>query len=392
MRFVLGLFGFLLIGVCSISTAEVGVTPTEIVLGSCAALQGPAKDAGSAVVEGGKLYFDWVNGNGGVNGRKIRLISDNDDYEPDHAVTCFQGLLDKNILAGTLFYGSPPSAKHSAMAQSHKIPAVGFASGSDFLYGPDKHYLFNVRANIADETTAAALHVLDDLKARKIGEIYQDDAGGVGFWNGVNRVLEKRGVSPAAIGTIKRNSTDVEEAVQTVRKADPDVVFLLGNFAPTVAVLKRANELGWKPLFIAIGPRDALLKAGPAVEGVVISQVVPPPERTDLKAIELYHRALKKYDQKTKPNFYGLEGFLNAIVIVEGLKRAGSNPTRASLIAALETLSDWDLGLGDMKLHFKPGDHHGLDQAFFTIARGGRLELVEDWKRLRRASESLSRP
>src|SRR5262249_31785958 len=159
---------------------------------------------------------------------------------------------------------------------------------------------------------------MDEVKARKIGVIYQDDASGVSFLTNVERELKARGAAPAALGTIKRNSKEVEDAVQTVRRADPDAVFLLGNFAPLAEVLKRARDLRWKPLFIAIGPRDPLVKAaGVAAEGVVISQVVPPPDTGELKAIELYNKILKASGSKNEPNFYGLEGFLNAIALVE---------------------------------------------------------------------------
>src|SRR5581483_9775309 len=166
--------------------AETGVSEKEIVVGSCAALSGPAQEAGTRLVEGGRIYFDQVNAGGGVHGRKIRLISGDDGYEPEKAIACFQNLLKEEIFAGAFFYGTPCCAKHSTMAENSKVPAVGFASGASFLYEkPFKRYVFNVRANVADETALGVRHLIDEYKPKKMGVIYQDDASGVSFFTHV---------------------------------------------------------------------------------------------------------------------------------------------------------------------------------------------------------------
>lgn len=369
----------------SVVSAAPGVTDQEITIGSCVALEGPAKEAGTRVAEGARVYYEWLNDKGGVHGRKIRLITDNDDYEPEHAITCFQHLLDKSVFAVGPFYGTPPCAKHSTMAEINKVPAVGFASGAEFLYEPFKHYVFTIRANVAGETERAVQHAVEDFKAQRIAAIYQNDASGVSYFTHIEKLLTERNLKFAAVSTFKRNSNEVDDSIQSVRPSDPDVVFLLGNFAPQAALLKRAKVLGWKPLFAAIGSRDALVDAaGPAAEGVVISQIVPPPDRASLPAIKLYHEAMHKYAPKSPLNYYGLEAFLNAMTLAEGLRRAGKEPTREKLANALETLDDWDIGLGSMKLHFSPKVHRGLEHGFFTVVRDGRLILADDWSTLRR--------
>lgn len=363
--------------------SETGVNDKEIVIGSCAALEGPAKEAGTRIVEGARVYYSWLNDRGGIYGRKIRLISENDGYEPDLAITCFQHLLDQSVFAVGPFYGTPPCAKHATMAELHKVPAVGFASGAAFLYEPFKHYVFTVRADVAGETARAVQHLLDQYKAKRIAALYQNDASGVSYFTHIERQLGERGVKFAAVSTFRRNSSEVDESIKDVRSANPDAVFMLGNFAPQAALLKRAKELGWKPLFIAIGSRDALLPAaGPAAEGVVISQVVPPPDRASLPAIKLYHEAMHKYAPSSPLNYYGLEAFLNAMTMAEGLKRAGKEPTREKLANALETLDNWDIGLGSMKLKFSPKAHQGLEHGFFTVVRDGQLILIDDWSKL----------
>jgi ABC-type branched-subunit amino acid transport system substrate-binding protein len=144
--------------------------------------------------------------------------------------------------------------------------------------------------------------------------------------------------------------------------------------------LKSAHAKGWKPLFVTVSfvGTDELIREGGA--DVVATQVVPPYYLTDLKAVALYRRSMSKYLPNSKPNFVSLEGFVDAMVMVEGLKRAGKEPTREGLIRAIESIHDLDIGLGtELKLDYSAKDHKGFDRVIPTVVRGGRAVPFTDW-------------
>jgi ABC-type branched-subunit amino acid transport system substrate-binding protein len=147
--------------------------------------------------------------------------------------------------------------------------------------------------------------------------------------------------------------------------------------------LKQAHAKGWKPLFVTVsfvGTDELIAEAGEDAEGVVVTQVVPPYYLTDLKTVALYRRTLLKYKPSARPNFVSLEGFVDAMVMVEGLKKAGKELTREGLIHGIESLHEVDLGLGpELKLDYSSRDHKGFDHVIPTVIRGGRAVPFTDW-------------
>jgi branched-chain amino acid transport system substrate-binding protein len=113
---------------------------------------------------------------------------------------------------------------------------------------------------------------------------------------------------------------------------------------------------------------------------MVITQVIPPYHLTDLRTVALYRRTLLKYEPAARPNFVGLEGFVDAMVMVEGLKRAGKELTREGLIHGIESMHEMDMGLGaQLKLNYSAKEHKGFDHVIPTVARGGRAVPFTDW-------------
>lgn len=369
----------------SAAAAETGVSPGEIVLGTCLPFEGTAKETGALLLQGLDVYFKYVNDNGGVHGRKIKLVSHNDGYEPDKAVACFNQLKSDGIMAGVMFYGAPPAAKYVPMATSSKIPVIGFGTGPKFIYDPVNRYVFNARASFIDEAGDVVGHLVNGMGLKHFAAIFQDDAGGVAIFEGIKRGAEKYGAVIDAQATYPRNTLDVDQAIASVRATNPQAVFLLGPFAPAAAVAKRAKELGWKTRFIAVGSRDPFLKAaGADGEGTIVTQVFPPPDKTDLKTVALLHKLLAKYAPGAKPTYYGLEAMTNAMLTVEGLKRAGAAPTRESLVDALESMTGFDAGLGPgFMVKFSKDRHGAFDRAYGTVVRDGKFSVIDDWAGLK---------
>jgi branched-chain amino acid transport system substrate-binding protein len=360
-----------------------GVTDSEIVIGSCSALEGPSHFLGSETVTGAKAYFSMINDAGGVDGRKLRLIAYDDSYDPAKTEACFNRLLEQKVFALGFFVGTPTAVKYVPLAESNKIPMVGLFTGAQTLYAPLRHWVVNVRASYFDETREQVDGIWTALSYKKIGVIYPDDAFGSAVLEGVKLALKSHNAEPVAVASYQRQTAQVGSAIETVKSANPDAVVVVGPSNTVAPILRQSHARNWKPLFLTVsfvGTDELIAEAGADAEGVVITQVVPPYYLTDLKEVALYRRTLTKYFPTAQPNFVSLEGFVDAMVLVEGLKKAGKELTRDGLIRGIESIHDLDIGLGpQLKLEYSAKRHKGFDHVIPTVIRGGRAVPFTDW-------------
>ena len=387
LKYVLGLgvlFGCLFV-VSSLLQAQntTGVTDREILIGSCSALEGPSHFLGTETVTGAKAYFAMINDAGGVDGRKLKLISYDDSYDPAKTEACFNRLMEQNVFALGFFVGTPTAVKYIPMAEGNKIPVVGLFTGAQTLYVPLRHWIVNVRASYFDETREQIDGLWGTLGYKKIGVIYPEDAFGAAVLDGVKAALKTHGAEPVAAASYQRQTAQVGGAIDTVRAAKPDAVVIVGPANTVAPILKQSHAKGWKPLFLTVsfvGTDDLIAEAGANSDGIVITQVVPPYYLTEFKTVAMYRRTLTKYFPSAQPNFVSLEGFVDAMVLVEGLKRAGKDLTREGLIRGIESIHEHDLGLGpQLKLNYSSKEHKGLDHVLPTVVRGGRAVPFTDW-------------
>src|ERR1700690_913142 len=129
-----------------------GGTPDSIKIGSCSALSGAASFLGTQMVAGAKAYFNLVNAQGGVNGRKLALETEDDQYDPDKAAPCWESLQKAGVFAAAFFVGTPTGVKYIPLAEASQTPLVGLFTGAEALIDPVHHTIFNVRASYFDET------------------------------------------------------------------------------------------------------------------------------------------------------------------------------------------------------------------------------------------------
>jgi len=245
--------------------------------------------------------------------------------------------------------------------------------------------VINVRASYFNETREQ-VDSLWRVNIRRIAVLYQDDVFGKTVLDGVQHALAKHQSSPAGLGTFQRNTLDISAGLKAVRQSKPEAVILVGPYAPVAAILKEAHASGWHPLFLTVsfvGTEGLIRAAGPDADGVVITQVVPSYESTDLPTVRRYRDALEKYMSGTSPSFVSLEGFVDAMVIVEGLRAAGKDLTRERFISGLESIHNFDAGLGqNFLLNYSPKDHQGFHSVYATVVRNGRAIILADWKTL----------
>jgi branched-chain amino acid transport system substrate-binding protein len=360
-----------------------GVTDKEILIGSCSALEGPSHFLGTETVAGAKAYFALINDAGGVDGRKLKLLAYDDSYDPAKTEACFNRLMEQKVFALGFFVGTPTAVKYVPMAETSKIPLVGLFTGAQTLYVPLRHWVVNVRASYFDETREQIDGLWGTLGYKKIGVIYPEDAFGAAVLEGVKAALKAHGAQPIAVASYQRQTAQVGGAIDTVKAANPDAVVVVGPSNTVAPILQQSHAKGWKPLFLTVsfvGTDELIQEAGQDAEGAVITQVVPPYYLTELKTVALYRRTLAKFFPTAQPNFVSLEGFVDAMVLVEGLKRAGKELTREGLIRGIESIHELDLGLGpQLKLDYSAKDHKGFDHVLPTVIRGGRAVPFTDW-------------
>jgi branched-chain amino acid transport system substrate-binding protein len=381
-RVALCLLFTLLIAISSASAETPGVTENSILIGSCSALDGPAHVLGRQTVLGASAYLHMINDEGGVFGRKIQLQAFDDSYDPEKAPACFKRMTKEGVFALGFFVGTPTAKVYLPMAQEEKIPVVGLFTGAQMLYEPLKHEIINVRASYYDETREQ-IDKLWEQNIRKIGVVYQDDPFGKAVLEGVKLALQKHNAVPVAVGTFAHASLDVEAGVREVMAGHPQAIVMVGPYASAAAIVKQAHASGWRPQFLTVsfvGTEEFIKEAGADAEGTIITQVMPPYDRMDYPTVALYRKCLSKYSPGEPPTFVSFEGFVDAMVVIEGLKRAGKDVTREKFISAIESIHEMNFGLGPrLVLNYSASDHKGFDNVYPTIVKGGQPVLLTDW-------------
>jgi branched-chain amino acid transport system substrate-binding protein len=351
------------------AAAEDGVTPAEVKIGMANALTGPAAGLGLQLRSGAQAVFDKVNAGGGVHGRKITLVSLDDGYDPQRSASATRDLIEKEKVFALFGYvGTPTSAASVPIASSHGVPYLFPFTGAEFLRNPVNRLVFNLRASYFDETEAMVALLSADPAVKHIALFIQDDAFGEAGKGGVNRAMHKRGRKVALEARYKRNTLDVDEGLSRLVAAAPHAVIFVGTYQPFAELVKKARAAGLKTQFLTvsfIGTSDFIREAGAAGNGVIISQVMPSP--TD--AASALARQFGADLRRAQWSYGALEGYADALVLVEALRRTGPALSRAALLKTLESLQ---YDLGGMAVGFSPSSHQGLRKVFLTRIKDGK--------------------
>ena len=364
----------LLAATLSAQAAETGVTADEIRIGQFAAQTGPAAELGKRMQLGILAHFTAVNSAGGINGRKLTLVSRDDGYEPEKAIAAVKALIEEDkvfALIGSV--GTPTTLAAVPAINAAGIPLIGPFTGAQALREPFNRNLFHVRASYFDETERIVQH-LSTLGIKKIAVFYQNDSYGKAGLEGVTRALTKRNLKPAATVTVERNSIDVAAPLAEILKASPEAVIQISAYKSCAALIKQAKAKSYGGQFFNVsfvGSKALADELSDAGAGVTISQVVPFPYIPSLAIVREYQQRMTDAGNKDF-DFSSMEGFLAAKVFTEGLRKAGKNLSRESFTNALESLRDYNLG--GFTVNYSATSHEGSRYTELTIiGRGGKF-------------------
>lgn len=355
--------------------ADPGVSDTSISIGMSAPFSGTNGAYGVDMRDTIAAYLDQVNRSGGVNGRRIELIAVDDGYETERTVANTTALInEKKVFALVGFYGSTPTTEAmNTVFGPARVPLIGTISGAGSLRqapsaNANNRYMFNVRASYADETEAI-VNQLVSLGLKNIAVFYQNDGFGKSGLEGVTAALKKHNLTPSAVATVERNSVDVVKAVAAIAPTNPQAVVMVTLYKPTAAFVRAMKKAGQNPMLMTLSPVGAELLAqelGSDSRGIGISQVVPYPWNDTVPIVRDYQKLLGR---QGKYSYYGLEAYITARVLVDGLRRIGKDVTRERLINALEGLTNQDFG--SYRINFGPDNRLGSRFVELTVVGAG---------------------
>jgi ABC-type branched-subunit amino acid transport system substrate-binding protein len=342
-----------------------------IVLGQSAAFSGPAAQLGEQFKKGALLYFDRLNAKGGVSGRQIELRSVDDGYEPDRCKANTEKFIKDEVFACFGYIGTPTSLAALPVATAAKVPFIAPFTGAQALRDPFNRYAFHVRASYFDET-AEIVKQVTSVGIKRIGVFHQNDSYGKAGLDGVLRALKPLNLEPAGLGTVERNTVDVDAAVKSIMAGKPEAIVQISAYKSCAAFIRAARKAGFNGTFYNVsfvGTKALADELGADARGVVVSQVMPYPySPASILSGDYLAAGKTAYGDKFEPNYSSIEGFVAAKTISEALKRAGASPSQEGLIAGLEQLRE--LNLGGFYVDFGPAKRMGSRFVDLTILTG----------------------
>ena len=340
----------------------------DILIGQTAGFSGPVAGGVKEAVAGAKLYIDHVNANGGVNGEHIVIVSMDDKFEPAIAAANARELITKKkVLALFLTRGTPHNQAILPVLSEFGVPLVAPSTGAMVLHDPVNPWVFNVRASYQHEANRAIRH-LSLVGLTHIGIVQVNDSFGTDAIKGALTAFKQVNGAPLFVEVYDREKPNFAGVQKTVANDSPQAIVFLGSGKAVVdgVVAIRATGSHAQIVTLSNNASDGFIKSmGDNAAGTIVTQVFPY-ERSlanpMVKQAREYAKAATGDDRVTPAM---LEGFAGAKVLVEGLRRAGKQPTREKLRDALETLHRYDIG--GLEVSFSPSSHSGLDYTDLSI-------------------------
>jgi ABC-type branched-subunit amino acid transport system substrate-binding protein len=348
-----------------LSAGVAGSALAQIRIGQTAGFTGAVASTVKEATDGAKLYFDAVNARGGVNGQKIELVSLDDKFDPKLTLVNAKTLVDQGVVCLFLNRGTPHTQGIMPLLTEAGVPLVGPSTGAMVLHEPVHPWIFNVRAAYQREAERTIAH-LSLVSVTRIAIVQVDDSFGADAAGGVLKGLKNAKLEPVAYEKYDRTKPDFGPIMPKVTKADPQAVVFIGSGTAVVDGMKALRAAGSRAQMVTLSNNasSGFVKAlGEFAHGTVVSQVFPSERAVGMPIVKEASDLAKAKGIELTPA--ALEGFAAAKVLVEGLRRAGRDHTRAGLKQALESFNRFNIG--GLELSYSPTDHTGLDYADLSI-------------------------
>ena len=329
--------------------AQEGLSKTAIVLGQSLPLTGPGASLALPFHRGAKMYFDRVNAAGGINGRKIDLVTLDDRGNAQLTAENTKKLLEQGVFSLFGYYGSPQvTAAYPQIKDSDVLLFAPMAAADEFrgaMYGN----VYSVRPGYSEETAAIARHA-ETLGAKRLAILHASDGESLAALESATRTMSGMGANLVATAAVSGGS--VAASVDKIVAAKPESVLVISDSSSAAGAIRGLRAKGFRgPIYGFSNTGESLLaeELGKAGAGVVVVRVVPKSDSSKVAVV----RELLADAQAAKlgtPNVYMLEGYIAARVYSEALRRVPRDLNRGKLRKALDGLDD--VSVGGFRVHF----------------------------------------
>jgi branched-chain amino acid transport system substrate-binding protein len=363
------------------AAATRGVTDTEIVIGSMTDLSGVTAVQGVNNANALRMAFDEVNAQGGIHGRKIRYVVEDNEYLVPKAVQAMNKLLNRDNIFFALCNGGTPhnDAVMPAMFEKN-VPNVFPLTCARSMYEPFNRLKFGQFASYYDQMRAAVKYFAEKRGRHVIGAMYQDTDFGRDVLAGVQAQTEAMGLKIAAVTAHRPTDSDFNSAIARLRDANCDMVCMGTIVKDTTLILQTARKMEFNPDFVGQFASYSTAVAespGGASNGFFAMSpallAYPDDPRPAVRAVTGRFRARYGIDF----NYLGEAGWTAATFVIDVLQRAGRDLTLNSFINAMETPTAWHDVFGSPPLVMSPTNHHASNQSFLSVIKDARWVAVE---------------
>tara|TARA_R110000868_G_scaffold117600_17_gene312684 strand:+ start:31123 stop:32349 length:1227 start_codon:yes stop_codon:yes gene_type:complete len=382
---------------------ETGVQSDKILLGQSAALSGSSQALGKNLWLGAQAYFDKINEQGGVHGRRIEVITRDDAYEGDKALVNTINLVKKDKVFALFGYVGTPTMVRALPAvrklnRDEDIFLFGNFTGAQPQRGePYKDYIFNIRPSYKEETKGLVDHLVR-LGHKKIGLFIQFDSYGRSGADGVRAALKEHNLQVIEETTYMRGAKidkKMSDQVKRLMEAGASAVISIGSYEASTAFIRESRVLGYNAVIanVSFVGSDELLKKllieqselqVDLTQRLLNSQVVPPWSDLSIPLVMEYQKDMKRYFKKENLsgefNFISLEGYLNAKVFVQILNKNGPKLSRNSFMEKAYSIKSLNIGLSET-VNFSSKENQALHEIYYTEYFDGESRIVKDWNR-----------
>jgi branched-chain amino acid transport system substrate-binding protein len=383
----LALLGFLVAPSLAQKKYDPGVTDTEIKIGNIMPYSGPASAYG-IIGKTMSAYFRMINDNGGVNGRKINLISYDDAYSPPKTVEQARKLVESDEVF--LIFASLGTASNAAIQKymnNMKVPQLFVATGAS-RWGDPEHFPWTIgwQPNYRAEARVYATYILQHYPNAKLGVLYQNDDFGKDYVLGLKDILREK-YDKMVISEISYETAmpTVDSQVVAIKSANPDVFINIATPKFAAQAIKKIAELGWHPIQImtnvsaSVGAvlKPAGLENSKGILSAGYQMDVTDPQWDSSPGMQRFRAFMAKYYPEADRSESGpLTAWNTSTALVEVLKRCGDNLTRANVMKVVANM-DFDIDTYIPGIHIKtsPTDFYPIEQVQMMRFTGEKWEL-----------------
>ena len=362
-----------LAGSAALAAQPAGAQPAagkgDILIGRSTALTGGMAPFLAPLHEGQEAAIADANAKGGIGGRKIRLVSLDDGFDPRRTLENAKQLNEKDgVLALLGVSGTSQVMTLLPYLAQAKLPLIGVYTGSPAIRAQQHPYLFTTRASYADELVKIVRNLVA-VQSSRIGVAFENNDFGKLLLPLVEKTIAAEGASLAGTHALAAAGEDANEAAKALAAQRPQAVLLIAAGPPVVAYVRAHRaHLGVPVYTLSLGAGTAMLKAlGEDARGLAVARTGPSPSKPTIQLTRDFQASMKHHDKPVDYDRY--TGYMDARVLIEGLRAAGPGVTRASLVQGMESLGNLDLG--GYAYQFSPQNHHGSNYVDIAVVGSG---------------------